>query len=638
MAIRKMKFVSIVGALEDFDEFVSNYITDSDLHLENALGVMGLVRGLVPFADEGARGDMLQKSCAALMDAAGIDYGATRLEEHGARQPIAIDAIERELAELDRAFQEWQEDLAQARDRIMDCELMIASLKNILDVSVNVEQFFDLEYVRFRFGKIPKNALKTLNDLTRDLDIALIPVSSDDKHCWLIYFTPSSCREKVDGVVSSMQFERTRLSSELSGTPQDALGIISGAVTKLNRRTASLAGEIEKFRRDNADRLLHMYSSLARINRNHVVRRSAMHTERSFYICGWIPDESLAGLKGAIKKNKKYRNGMVVEEDPGLVNMKPPTELKNPRVFRPFETIVKMYGLPAYGEIDPTAFVAITSILMFGMMFGDLGQGLVIFLAGLALARRRVPLGGVFASIGVSSMAAGLVYGNVFGNEDLLPGLFRPMRNQYAILIAGVAVGLAFMAGATVMNIMNGIKEKDAARVLLDRNGIAGVAFHWTILAAGAQYALTCKTFLPVAAVACLAAVAFLAVFFKEPIGRLAERKSFLPKNGVGMFFVQGFFEMLDMVMSMASNTLSFIRVGAFALSHAGLFMAFRSLSELAGRTGGVFVMAFANVLIIALEGLCVGIQCLRLEYYELFNRFFRGEGKAFKPVRRSAL
>ena len=628
-----MDFVSIVGKLDIFDEFVSNYIIDSNLHLESALDVITLVHGSAPFADEESRGDLLQKQCAALMDSAGVDYSLPRLEGFGERGFIAIDEIEDCYKELDRAFRERQEDIAQARDRLKDCELMKANLENIAKVNVSIEQFFDFEFIKFRFGKIPKNALGTLETWARDLDMALVLVSSDEKHHWLIYFTPSSSSEKVDGVVSSLQFERTRLSSELSGTPQDALGIINGAIDRLKARIEMLTADSEAFIAENTDRMLHMYYSLARVNRNHEVRRNAMHTEHSFYLCGWIPAEDISELSLAVD-----RDGcdMVVEEEPALVSVKPPTELKNPGFFRHFETIVKLYGLPAYGEIDPTAFVAITSLLMFGIMFGDLGQGFAIFLAGLALARRRVPLGGVFASIGVSSMAFGLLYGNVFGIEDLLPGLVSPMRDKYALLVAGVVIGLAFMAGATALNIANGVREKNPARVLLERNGVAGVVFHWTILAAGAQYVLTGKTFIPVAAVVGLAAVAFLAVFFKEPLERLAERKSFLPKSGRGMFFVQGSFEMLDMVMSMASNTLSFIRVGAFALSHAGLFMAFHSLSALAGGVGGVFVTVFANVLIIALEGLCVGIQCLRLEYYELFSRFFRGDGKAFKPLRRS--
>jgi V/A-type H+-transporting ATPase subunit I len=569
------------------------------------------------------------------MDAAGIDHSPARLEAYCERGFIPIDAIEREYEELNHSFKDLKEDCSQARDRLKDCEHMKESLENILSVNVNVEQFFNLEFVKFRFGKIPKNALKTLDRWARDNEVILLPVSSDEKHCWLIYFTPDSSSDKVDGIMLSMQFERIRLSSELSGTPNDALDVINGAIARLRNRIAALTSQINSFISSKSDRLLHMYYSLIRINRNHEVRRNAMRSEHTFYICGWIPEEDLPELSRAASGNG---SDMAVEEEPALVNMKPPTELKNPGIFKHFETIVKMYGLPSYGEIDPTAFVAITFTLMFGVMFGDVGQGLVIFLIGLALISRRAALGGVFACAGASSMVFGGIYGSVFGNERIIPGLLKPMEDKMTMLVAGIAIGLAFMAAATAMNVANGARDKNLARMFLDRNGVAGAVFHWTILAAGAQYALTGKTFIPVAAVVALASLAFLAIFFKEPIERLAEKKRFLQKSGNGMFFVQGFFEMVDMVLSMASNTLSFIRIGAFALSHAGLFIAFRSLSDLAGQAGGVFVTIFANVLIVALEGLGVGIQCMRLEYYELFSRFFRGDGKAYRPLQRTMM
>jgi V/A-type H+-transporting ATPase subunit I len=645
-----MKFVSIVGKIDHFDKFVSNYIIDSNLHPENALSVITLVRGIMPFSNDESKSDFLLKSCVSLLDFLQLDYSPPKLEKYYNRNFIPIDEIEQRFEDIDRLYRANRAEYDGAEERLKDCALMKASLENILSVNVNVEQFFDLEFVKFRFGKVPKEALKPLEIWAEELDMIMIPMSSDERSCWLIYFTPTASSEKVDGIVSSMQFERTRLPAELTGTPLDALGVINRTIGELSARIVTLQAELAALKEQNVDALLHMYYSLARISRNHEVRRNAGRTESSFYICGWIPEEDLAELARAIEQEE---SDTFVEEEPSLIrNIKPPTELKNPGVFKFFEVLVKMYGLPAYEEIDPTVFVAITYFLLFGIMFGDVGQGLVILLLGLVLMRRKFALAGIFTCVGVSSTIFGFIYGSLFGDEEIIPQLLgrlfgtpghalhliRPMEDTTSLLIGGVVIGVLIMLAATVLNIINGLREKNLGRVLFDRNGAAGTLFYWTILIAAAYYVTQGEYILPVAVLALLVGGSFLAIFFKEPIERLIEKKSFLPKEDRGMFFVQGIFEMVDMLLSMASNTLSFLRVGAFALNHAGLFMAFNILARMAGRTGGVFVSIFANVLIIGLEGLIVGIQCMRLEYYELFSRFFKGDGKTYRPLRRSIL
>ncbi|MCL2058495.1 MAG: hypothetical protein FWH01_05480 [Oscillospiraceae bacterium] len=644
-----MKFVSMFGALDHFDKFVSTYIINSNLHPENAQNVITLVHGIKPFPDTESKGDQLMGTCTALLESIDLKRSPEAMDAFAHRQLVPLDLIGARLTEIGGYIQRNREEYDAAVERLRASLLIRESLENIISLNVNVEQFFSLEFVKFRFGKMPKESLAQLGLLADALEIIIVPLSTDDRYCWMIYFTPSSGSEKVDGVVSSMQFERTRLSSELSGTPHDAMDSINGTISELEARIGELRAESEAYIEQHGDELLHIYYSLARINRNHEVRRNAVCTDNSFYICGWIPEEDLPGLASAIELEE---SDMYVEEDPSRVQgIKPPTELKNPPFFKFFEILIKMYGLPAYDEIDPTAFVAVTYFLMFGIMFGDAGQGLIIMLIGLALMRRKFSLAGVFACAGASSIIFGLIYGSLFGDEEILPELYgrlfgtgapvhliRPMEDTMTLLIGGVVIGVLFMLAAVALNIVNGLREKNLARVLFDRNGAAGTLLYWTILLTAVFYAVAGSSLIPAALVAALVAVTFLALFFKEPLERLlVERKSFLPKEK-GLFFVQGLFEMVETLLSMASNTLSFIRVGAFALNHVGLFMAFNILSKMAGNVGGVFIQLFANALIIGLEGLIVGIQCLRLEYYELFSKFFKGDGKPYRPLSRSIL
>ena len=83
---------------------------------------------------------------------------------------------------------------------------------------------------------------------------------------------------------------------------------------------------------------------------------------------------------------------------------KPPTKLENPKLFKPFEMFVQMYGLPAHNEMDPTVFVGITYSFIFGVMFGDVGQGLLLLIGGALIYHfKKAPLAGIIASAGVFS-------------------------------------------------------------------------------------------------------------------------------------------------------------------------------------------------------------------------------------------
>jgi V/A-type H+-transporting ATPase subunit I len=204
-----MKFVSIVGQLDHFDKFVSNYIIDSNLHPENVLNVVNLVRGIKPFPNDETKGDLLLKSCSDLLGFIKLDHGADKLEPYADRDFIPLEVIEKRLDEINDSWQMNRYEYETAVDRLRDCRLMKESLDNILNVNVNIEQFFNLEFIKFRFGRIPKLSLRQLEEWADELEMIIVPLSADDEYNWLIYFTPSSCSEKVDGIVSSMQFERT---------------------------------------------------------------------------------------------------------------------------------------------------------------------------------------------------------------------------------------------------------------------------------------------------------------------------------------------------------------------------------------------------------------------------------------------
>ncbi|WP_242990224.1 V-type ATP synthase subunit I [Acetobacterium bakii] len=332
----------------------------------------------------------------------------------------------------------------------------------------------------------------------------------------------------------------------------------------------------------------------------------------------------------------KYPDIIVMFSSPNERGGKPPTKMKNNWLFRPFEALVKMYGVPSYNELDPTPFLSITYMFCFGFMFGDVGQGLVLALAGFILGKKGVELGNVLFRLGICSTFFGFMYGSFFGFEEIIQPIWvRPFEEVNTILLTAVFVGIGMLFAAYVYSIINKLKKKEIKEGVFGKNGICGFILYASFLGlVGINLSGfgTAQLLNPI--LIGLAILMILIVLVREPLANYLMKHSPLYEESASDYYVESGFELFEMLLAMFSNTLSFIRIGAFALTHVGLFMAFQTLSLMAQNgiiSVGIFI--FANVLIIVLEGLIVSIQALRLQFYELFSKYYTGDGVEFKPV-----
>ena len=300
-----------------------------------------------------------------------------------------------------------------------------------------------------------------------------------------------------------------------------------------------------------------------------------------------------------------------------------------------------MYGSPSYTDIDVTAFVAITYTVLFGIMFGDLGQGFVLAILGFCMWKfKKSGLGKILIPCGISSMIFGFIFGSVFGFEEALDPVYEKlgwsgkplsvMDSINTVLLFAIAIGVGLMVVAILMNIYACIKRKHIGEAIFSQNGLVGLILYLcgVNLASGFMGG---PAPIPSAVCAPLLGVCAFLLFIKEiPIGIIDKHPDWKPES-VSDFILQNLFELLEYILSYLSNTVSFLRVGAFVLVHAGMMMVVFSL---AGDSKNIFVIVLGNVLVIALEGLLTGIQALRLEYYEMFSRFFDGSGIAYTPFK----
>ena len=360
-----------------------------------------------------------------------------------------------------------------------------------------------------------------------------------------------------------------------------------------------------------------------------------------FYIlCGWMSRQDAQSFQRDIAEDPSLY--CFVESGDSQGHGDPPTKLKNPKVFKPFEMFIRMYGLPSYHEMDPTIFVALTYIVIFGAMFGDAGQGLCLAVGGFLLYHfKKIDLAAIIGTAGICSTIFGLLFGSIFGFEDVIPALWlRPttamadvpfLGKLNTVFVVAIGFGMFLILLTMIFHIVNGIRNHDVENIWFDQNAVAGLVFYGSLVAVillfSSGHALPATVVLVV-----MFGVPLLIIMLKEPLTRFVTKQSPAIEGGKAMFFVQSFFELFEVMLSYLSNTLSFIRIGAFAISHASMMEVVLMLAGAEAGTPNWLVIILGNIFVTGMEGLIVGIQVLRLEYYEMFSRFYNGGGKPFKP------
>ena len=439
----------------------------------------------------------------------------------------------------------------------------------------------------------------------------------------------------------SFHFERVYLPNSFEGTPDAAYQEASEALLRKSGECEKLRQEMYQMLGRHYERLTGAYYSLKSYCENFDIRKYAActrtrtmgdaRTDREYYILyGWMSE---GDTKRFLRETRDDEDVHVIIEKAGeSLQATPPTKLKNPGMFRPFEMFVEMYGLPAYNEMDPTIFIALTYTFMFGVMFGDVGQGICLVVGGFLLYRfKKMNLAAIIAVAGIWSTFFGFMYGSIFGFEDRIePVWMRPMENIMTTLMLAIGFGMGLILIAMVINIINAIRAREPGRMLFDQSGIAGIICYGCVVLCIVLYA----TGHPLPATGIIGAavgIPLVAILLKEPLSNLLERhREVFPAGSKAMFFVEALVELFDVVLSYATNSISFVRVGAFALSHAGMMGVVFTLAGYESGSPNMVVVVLGNILVAGLEGLVVGIQVLRLEYYEMFSRFYKGTGKPF--------
>ena len=634
--IAKMKFVSLSGPKADIDRMVNKYLSKYEIHLENALTALGEDQHLVPYVQKNPYKDLLAT--------AGI-YTELLPPDTAAGPEIPLtDAIDL-IGEVNGRLTGLREKKSKLDAELMKLRESMKKIEPYQGLEYDLRAILDFHFISYRFGKLPKEYFEKFKTYVDENTGAIFLVSGEDEtYVYGVYFVSKEESHKVDATYASMHFERLFISDEYSGTPQEAYRILSEQAAEKEKELAGVEKEMADLLDKEGRRLLAAEKKLKDLSSNFDVRRMAACTESkkdTFYIlCGWMDADDVEKFRNDIADDPKVV--CLVQEDEKKVNMEPPTKLKNPAFFRPYEMYVKMYGLPNYNEFDPTILVAITYSFIFGIMYGDVGQGLCLMIGGFLLYKKKhSDLAGIISMAGIFSTIFGFMFGSIFGFEEVIPALWLRPREEMitlpgvgsinTILVCAIVFGMFLTLVTMVLHIMNYSKQKNTEETYFGTNSFAGIIFYGLVVVM-IILVFSGHTVPAASLFGVLIALSALAMFFKEPLTKIIEKEKG-PKieGGMVMFLVQGFFEMFEVCLSYFSNTLSFVRIGAFAVSHAAMMSVVLMLAgaENGGSPNWV-VVVLGNLFVMGIEGLIVGIQVLRLEFYELFSRYYRGDGKPF--------
>ncbi len=544
-----------------------------------------------------------------------------------------IDEMQRmsqRLEEVARDVDEIVQDVRQLQQRQLELEHFDEYVRVLSELEIDVRTLSDLRFLHVRAGTVPVENVGRLREsaeLGGDL-VLLLGVRADRAHVLVVGVGGVST--DLEGLLSKAHFQPHPLtvfetvngSHEINAQLQNESRMIS---TRLEQCADDDAALCEKHR----DLIL---------NASTLVARAAVFVECESvlegrapvsFLNGWVARDQVEPLRQALADEVPNPVAIIAQTPSDhKVQGSAPSEIVVPRIFQPGVQLVSMYGPPGYNELNPTLIIAATTPLLFGMMFGDVGHGLLLLIATIALKRWLRAWVAVGVSCSLGAIVFGFLYGSVFGVEHWLPALWmRPMDDPFLLLAVALWLGVAFVLLTFVLKTASLMRQREWAAATIGFQGIAGAVLYLSAvwLAHSIYLGNAVSLFAVVIVVAALASIGWHTGLELRQHGRsvLADLIS----------------EYFHALLTLLTNTLSFLRLAAFALAHAALshatFLVMETIPPTAvGWVFRVVVFLLGTAIILVLDGLAVGIQTVRLQFYEGLARYYRGDGQVYRPLR----
>jgi len=576
-------------------------------------------------------------------------------------QAVDLEETTKILDILSASVQTIRDRQSARQQEILRLEDIERQLQLFGSLSEVVEARSQYSYLSIQTGSIRKLLIESFDQALSDTPSVKMEIGTQEDQALLLLITMKRDETLTNRILDKFGWTDVHLPRELVGKKDQVQKNLREKLELLKDEQEELKSKVESLIREKRPALEQMWTNL-RLNELYArVQSFFSKTSRTVIFSGWLPSSKRPVLAEAIRRVADGRCYLEWHqpreaEQPASV----PVQMRNPKFLSPFQMLVTNYSIPEYGTIDPTPLVAVTFLIMFGLMFGDAGHGAVLLVLGLLGsilykgARSAVRnLLHLIAYCGAAAVVAGILFGSYFGMKWFAPLWFDYhgvvaghgggglVTDIYGVLAITVYFGIAVIALGLVLNWINCVAKSRWFRLFFDKGGLIGGWIYGAGVYAAAYFVRNDYRQLPDSNLLFLLIGIPVLLLTLKPVLEYSfhkPRKPFTFFTPVD-FFMEWIVEILEIFSGYLANTLSFMRVAGLGIAHVSLVIAFFSIADMLSGPSGSYtigsylVLVAGNVLIILLEGLSAGIQSLRLNYYEFFSKYFSGSGRAYAPV-----
>jgi len=582
-----------------------------------------------------------------------VIFRGTRVPQTEFEAPRWKELLEKAELEVKPVLDEISEiigRLSEVRKREHDSRALLEAISSISHLPVELDVISGMKLMT---GVVAITERETLEELRNSLpDGILVSQPLAGRQAVVLIVAPTGEAGRVEKVLRTLEVKPLTLPAELPQSPPEAYKSLGGEIHRLEGEEKELKDRIKRIREKGSQQLLAVreLASLARTMLDEV--RNSGKLKRMASLSGFIPSEKEGEFSEKFGKWIVHLEGDVRStEGEGEV----PTLLVNAKAMRPFTKVTESQGTPGRYEVDPTPLISFFFPIFFGMMFGDLGHGLIVTAFGLLLRKRPdenlKQWGTIFTAAGISASIFGTLFGEIFGFSIgiLLPvpaaleivkhsanGASLGQTGIVTIISVALLIGLVHITLGLSLSVYESARAHERLELLLEKIPalvmyIGGVGFGLAFIQAGYSFKGVLSSSLGVVSVLVITP-ALMIIAFGKGVATITGR---LHEDSVAMAFVQGVIELLVRIAEFVANTISYARLAILLLVHAALLLTVNMLyySYPGYPYIVVFPIAIFNILIILLEGLIVYIQDMRLHLYEWFTKFYSGEGVPFRKI-----
>jgi len=553
-------------------------------------------------------------------------------------------SIEKEASDLKKEADSFLTLIKNFGDKLLELQHLQSMLALLNKFKLDLEVLEKLQFIYILVATVPSRHIYELEKAMLNYPSIFYhrPIT---KHAEFVFITSlSKYGGEIEKVIKTHHAEVFQIPQKMPKRITEAIKEVNLQLENILQNKREALKSLEEFTKKNRFRILALKETAENILMMLKAKQKSIETGQLMAIRGYVPERKLNKLKRSMQE--KLRNRVLIIEKRVMPSDDPPTLISNPPFIKPFETITKLYGNPHYDEVDPTPLIAITFPLIFGLMFGDLGHGLILLIIGTTLGlllKRNGELRNfawILAACGVGAIFAGLLFGELFGKRIFPPLWFSPFEDVTKFLILSIFVGIIQILIGFIIDFTNFILKGETIDAFA--TSLPKILFYIGSIYLIMNYQLNFEGWLKGPILFPLIPFTFL-IFAKPFLLKVLKFSNRPVAHSEGQYsLLERLFESGDLVTRLLSNTVSYARILALLMAHWALLLVTYTIADMTisvpifGTVLSYLIIIGGNIFVIAFEGLIVFIHTLRLHFYEWFSKFYQGTGVEFNPFKQN--